>query len=221
MTINDRRNDDSPVKKSEVWNVPNAITMARLVLALVLFVTIPIGLLWTSLVLFVIAASTDWIDGWYARKFDLVTQLGRMLDPFCDKLIICGSFVCLIEATYHMPWWCRVSAPVVVIVIGRELLVTALRSFVESKGGDFSAKMAGKIKMALQCAVVMLALPFAALFPNDAGQQLPLFAMVIMATIIWTMIASTIHSGAGYIVAATKFAGRASTTSSNNSDVPG
>ena len=80
---------------SQIWNVPNRISMARLILACAVFVLIPMQLYWLAFVIFLIAAGTDWVDGWYARKYDQVTQLGRILDPFCDKILICGLFILL------------------------------------------------------------------------------------------------------------------------------
>ena len=67
--------------ESQVWNVPNKISMARLVLSVVVFVLIPLQQYWVAFAIFVIAAGTDWVDGWYARKYNQVTQLGRILDP--------------------------------------------------------------------------------------------------------------------------------------------
>lgn len=75
-------------------NVPNCITLARLVLAVVLFAMISFSSAWVAAaVMFVIAAATDALDGYIARKYGLVTTLGRILDPFADKIIICGAFL--------------------------------------------------------------------------------------------------------------------------------
>ena len=84
--------------KGPVLNVPNQLTSARLVLAVILFVFLARGYYTTSLILFIIAASTDWIDGYWARKYGQVTVLGRILDPFADKMIICGTFIFLAAA---------------------------------------------------------------------------------------------------------------------------
>ncbi|GIX02605.1 MAG: hypothetical protein KatS3mg112_1542 [Thermogutta sp.] len=85
-------------EKLSWWNIPNTITTARIVLTIFLFVTLAfhkqLGYL-PSLVLFVVAAGTDWLDGFLARRLHQVTSLGRVLDPFADKLIICGTFVFL------------------------------------------------------------------------------------------------------------------------------
>ena len=70
--------------------------MARLALAIVVIVLIPLGEYAAALVVFVVAALTDWIDGYWARRYGLVTQFGRIFDPFVDKVIIAGAFICLV-----------------------------------------------------------------------------------------------------------------------------
>ena len=129
-------------------NVPNVLTMARLVLSIVVFVLVPLGCYFSALLVFIVAASTDWVDGYWARRFNQVTQLGRIFDPFVDKIIVCGLFIFL-AAERDPP--SGITAWMAVVVVGRELLVTALRGFIEQRGGDFSAKMAGKLKMVFQC----------------------------------------------------------------------
>ncbi|MGC3966452.1 MAG: CDP-alcohol phosphatidyltransferase family protein [Pirellulales bacterium] len=96
---------DSP-SKPRVWTLPNQLTAARLGLSIVLFVAMSFGWYALGFVLFVVAASTDWLDGYFARRWGLVTQLGRILDPFADKLIICGTFIYLaaIPASGITPW---------------------------------------------------------------------------------------------------------------------
>ena len=139
----------SPFDRSKAFNLPNQLTSLRLVLAVVMFALIAWDHFVTSFVLFVVAASTDWLDGYYARKYGQVTTLGRILDPFADKVIICGTFIFLVAvpetlaATYGLRPW------MVVVIVGRELLVTALRSFIEDRGSDFSAKMVGQVEDAL------------------------------------------------------------------------
>ncbi|MEZ6116939.1 MAG: CDP-diacylglycerol--glycerol-3-phosphate 3-phosphatidyltransferase [Pirellulaceae bacterium] len=130
--------EQSAKSKSGGMNLPNQITVARLIVSVIMFITIPLGWYWVSLILFVLAAGTDWLDGYIARKYNLVTQLGRILDPFADKLLICGVFIFLAaEANSSIAAW------MAVIVVARELLITAIRSFLETHGADFSASMAG------------------------------------------------------------------------------
>ena len=81
--------------QSQVWTIPNLLSAARLGLAIVLFVVIGRQDFATAALLFLIAASTDWIDGWWARHFQQVSRLGRIFDPLVDKVIVCGSFILL------------------------------------------------------------------------------------------------------------------------------
>ncbi len=176
------------------FNLPNQLTVSRLILSLVLFAFV--GLKWylTSLVLFIIAASTDWLDGYLARKYGQVTQLGRILDPFVDKVIVCGTFIFLvgIEGSGVHAW-------VAVIIVGRELLVTALRSFLEQQGADFSATMSGKLKMVFQCIAAGLSLFY--LYLNASGSAPDwLYGGVVAAVSLAVLL--TITSGIAYVRAA-------------------
>src|SRR3954468_10769385 len=147
---------DEPNPLNVVWNVPNILTIARLILSVFCFITLTFDWYLTSLVLFAIAAGTDWVDGFYARRYGQITQLGRILDPFADKIIICGTFIFLaaVPPTITGDSASEVTAWMAVVVVARELLVTALRGFFEERGTDFSAKWSGKWKMVFQCAAV-------------------------------------------------------------------
>lgn len=187
-----------------IWNVPNRISIARLILSALLFAFIPLGWYWVSFVVFVIAASTDWVDGWYARKYNQVSKLGRMLDPFCDKVLICGVFVLLAEAMVGFPWYLRIAGWMAVVVLARELLVTGLRGFVEQSGGDFSAKMSGKLKMWFQCIAAGACLLALALQDPTAATSTPTWLAVALVVSIWLAVLSTVYSGAQYIIAGSK-----------------
>ena len=82
----------------KLFNLPNQLTSLRLVLSVVLFGLIASEHYIASLVLFLIAVFTDWLDGYYARNFNQITTLGRILDPFADKVIVCGTFIFLLVA---------------------------------------------------------------------------------------------------------------------------
>ena len=145
-------------------NVPNSLTLLRVLFALIVFVQIALQQYDLALLFFLLAAATDALDGWWARHFKQITVFGRIMDPFADKLLICGAFICLVaipemtsdKAGY--PAWLMLQPWMVIVIIARELLVTSLRAFVEGAGGDFSAKWLGKLKMVLQCATIILAL---------------------------------------------------------------
>ncbi len=179
--------------------------MVRLGLSVVLFVVMSLEWYWTSFVLFVLAAGTDWIDGWWARKYNQVSQLGRILDPFCDKILICGTFILLaVEMRDRLPWYSSVSGWMAVVVVGREMLVTALRGFIEQSGGDFSAKFAGKIKMWFQCIAAGAGLVALAKLTEEPTQPLPQWLSLVLLVSIWLAVASTVQSGIGYVSAAGK-----------------
>lgn len=177
-----------------VFNVPNQLTLARLVLSVLVFVLIALRWYIPATFTFAIAASTDWIDGYYARKYGQVTKLGRIFDPFVDKIIICGSFIFLAaEPGSGVVSW------MAVLVVAREILVTAIRSFMEQSGSDFSANTSGKIKMVLQCIAVV-----ASLLALSRGEARPPWLDYTVLGSVWLAILSTVQSGAVYVLAAAK-----------------
>src|ERR1041385_5361330 len=111
-------------REPPVFNLPNQLTASRLVLGLVLFLFIDWGWWIGCIVIFALAAITDWLDGYLARKQGLVSTLGRNLDPLVDKVVVCGAYIFLLqhEQSGLTPW-------MVVIVVARELIITGLRSF--------------------------------------------------------------------------------------------
>lgn len=171
------------------WNVPNALSAIRLVLALVVCGLIEWEGWISAMIVFIVAASTDWIDGWWARRYQQVTKLGRILDPFVDKVIICGAMIALVGATDSpIPPW------VATLVVARELLVTSLRGMVEGKGGDFSAKQLGKWKMVAQCATVVAALWFLSV------ETPPAWLRWTTQACLWISIVLTLVSAAEYVL---------------------
>lgn len=203
MTTGLQDRPSTPSGSPPVFNVPNQLTSLRLILAIVMFVFITYELYLVSFVLFAIAAGTDWLDGYWARKYGQITTLGRILDPFADKVIICGTFIFLaaIPGSHLVPW-------MAVVVMGRELLVTALRSYLEQQGADFSATMSGKLKMVLQCFAAGGSL--LGLYLSKLG-DLPAWYSPTLTAIVWAAIVLTVVSGVVYVLAAVRLlrAGRA------------
>lgn len=196
--------------RGAVWNVPNTLTAIRLVLSCVVFALIGLELFLPALAVFLFAAGTDWVDGWWARKYKQVTQLGRMFDPFVDKIIICGTFIFLSAAPGSgIPAW------MTVIVVGRELLVTALRSFLEAEGADFSASWAGKWKMVFQCAAVVASLlalregvTESRTLWYGSATSLPVWLYWSLFITAWLSVVSTVQSGVDYIFKAAELMSR-------------
>jgi CDP-diacylglycerol---glycerol-3-phosphate 3-phosphatidyltransferase len=194
----------SPAVSTAIWNVPNQLTVARLVLSIVCFVFLAFDSYLIALILFVIAAGTDWVDGYWARKYGQITQLGRILDPFADKIIICGTFIFLaaVPPDVNGSSASEITAWMAVVVMGREILVTALRSFFEEHGTDFSAKWAGKIKMVLQCAAVAGSLFRLWCHRYDGRFWHPephAWTTVLLRIVVWSAVAITVYSGWGYV----------------------
>ena len=183
----------STSSRSTVYNVPNALTSVRFALAIAVIALVPMASYRAAVIVFLIAASTDWMDGYWARKYGQVTKLGRIFDPFVDKIIICGSFIALagVEASNVGSWMAT-------IVVARELLVTSLRGMIEGAGGDFSASWLGKWKMVVQCAAVVSELLCLISFPPAA------WLLMTSQILLWVAIALTVYSGYVYVLAAAR-----------------
>ncbi|MBQ9454135.1 MAG: CDP-diacylglycerol--glycerol-3-phosphate 3-phosphatidyltransferase [Thermoguttaceae bacterium] len=187
---------------SQVWNVPNVLTMLRLVLSCVLFTMIALGpqYMIAALVLFVVTALTDFVDGWWARMFNQCTQFGRIMDPFADKILICGTFIFLSARPEMQADWRLFQPWMAVVIMGREMLVTAIRGFMEQKGIDFRAKWAGKIKMGFQCIACAAGCLYLSFDEGFAPEWL--YWTVVVS--VWVTIFSTLQSGFGYVMCAVK-----------------
>lgn len=184
----------TPAGTRENWvNAPNIITISRLGLSVVLFALISLwqgdGCGIAAAILFSIAVFTDALDGYLARKYNLITQLGRILDPFADKVIVLGTFIFLLEQKSAS----GVNAAMVVTILGRELLVTGLRSFLEQHGKDFSANLIGKVKMVIQSvALIFSLLSLSPMFQSSSF-------LIARDILLWSAVAITVYSGWLYI----------------------
>ncbi len=189
--------------RAALFNLPNQLTFLRLMLAVVTFFFIASEFYLTSMWLFIVAAGTDWLDGYYARKYSQITTLGRILDPFADKVIVCGTFIFIMSVPImsQVPWGLR--PWMVVVIVGRELLVTALRSFIEDRGSDFSAKMSGKLKMVLQCVAAGVCL-FYLSYETQQARDSAAWCWWLMIVSIWSALILTVYSGLVYIRAAVR-----------------
>jgi len=174
-------------------NLPNKITVARICLIplflIVMFVpfgwgnvevgsmSIPVAHL-VGAIIFIVASSTDWIDGHLARKYNLVTNLGKFLDPLADKLLVSAALVSLVQFGLAPAW-------MVVIIISREFAVTGLRLLLAEGGEVSAAKMLGKIKMWAQVVAVSVLLlhnwPFEFL-------SIPFDMIALWVAVIFTVI---------------------------------
>lgn len=167
-------------------------------LAIVCLVLIDAQAWLAACVTFIVAASTDFIDGYIARRYGLVTVLGRILDPLVDKIVVAGAFTFLaaVPGSGVHPW-------LVVLVVVRELFITSLRGMLEAAGRDFSAAWSGKIKMAVQCAaIVLVLLSLWGSGPNESGAAWLAPLNVLRDLSLGATAVATLYSAYVYVVRA-------------------
>lgn len=189
----------APAAPEPLLNVPNLLSLARVPLAVALFALVVHEAWLAGLVVFLTATATDWLDGWWARRYGPLTLVGRNLDPLTDKILVCGTFIYLlpVPGAGIDPW-------MVTVVVCRELLVTGLRGMVEATGRKFGADWFGKLKMALQCAVLIGVLLLAWLRTLDGAADLLAVLGPVQAVLLWGMLAATVGSGTQYVVKAAR-----------------
>ncbi|MEK6797691.1 MAG: CDP-diacylglycerol--glycerol-3-phosphate 3-phosphatidyltransferase [Planctomycetota bacterium] len=187
--------------------LPNQITIARLGLALIFFFVLSLYshrapqplFLDAATAIFVLAAGSDFLDGYIARKRGLVTPLGRVLDPLVDKVLVCGAFIlfvgpAFVDAEGHNVT--EVRGWMVVVIVGRELLVTGLRGFNESIGRAFGSSLHGKIKMWMQS----IAAPAILFVVAHEGSWLSLSTgRTIKLVLVWSTVVVTALSMGQYL----------------------
>lgn len=182
-------------------NLPNSLTVSRLVLTAVFVVGFMQGSQMgygVALFAFIIAAITDFLDGYFARKMGLVTSLGKLLDPIADKILTASAFIFLCAHEQRLcPVW------VVVVILAREFLVTGLRQIAVEKGKVIAADWSGKWKTTFQIGFCSTALTW--LFLEALGQQESFLAQLanpeswLTPTFLWLSLALTVLSGLQYV----------------------
>lgn len=176
-------------------NAPNVITLSRIAACpVIFFLAMSPGTtprMW-AFGLFVVAAVSDIWDGYLARKHDLVSDMGKLLDPFADKLLLVASYVPIFIVSHRggpfdeLPWWGPMPLWVVVVIFGRELFITVFRSFAARRGVVIAAGMAGKRKALFQAVFAGGALLWNPLHGVAAGRDGPFWSagFAVLASII-------------------------------------
>ena len=166
-------------------NLPNKLTILRTILipfflVAMLWDAVPYGN-WIALVIFAIASLTDMLDGKIARKYNLVTNFGKFMDPLADKLLVCSALICMIELR-ELPAW------MVIIIISREFIISGFRLVASDNGVVIAASYWGKFKTTFQM----------------IGVVLLIFNIPVLSTlttiIVWIALALTVISLVDYIV---------------------
>jgi len=203
------------------WHVaiPNALTTARLFLAVGLIIQLslwrypklaqdvapPTTAMLLAFLLFGLGALTDLLDGMLARRWGIVSKYGRIMDPFADKILVVGAFAMLAGPAFDvtlpsstpfqisgvLPW-------MAIVILSRELLVTLIRAVLESRGIDFSASLSGKAKMAAQCACILTIFLILAFFPATPDT----LWRTVIDVMVWTAVLVTAASIVPYALRA-------------------
>ena len=172
-------------------NLPNAITIGRIFLVPLLVVVLltkfegrlilGVRKELVGAAIFGIASLTDWLDGYLARRRKQVTPLGQFMDPLADKLLITAALVALVQMDLAQSW-------MVVVILGREIAVTVLRSLAQSRGVSIPASPLGKFKMASQVTAVLLLI---------LGEDVPVFA-ALGTVALWIALVTAVVSAWDY-----------------------
>jgi CDP-diacylglycerol---glycerol-3-phosphate 3-phosphatidyltransferase len=172
-------------------NLPNALTLGRIFLVPLLVVVLLtkfeeeaiLGIRKELLgaAIFGLASLTDWLDGYLARRREQVTALGQLMDPLADKLLITAALVSLVQMNLASAW-------MVAVILGREFLVTVLRSLAQSRGVVISASPLGKFKMVTQVVAILLIL---------GGNQTPVL-LTLGRVALWVAVVAAVASAVDY-----------------------
>ncbi len=204
------------------WKLPNQLTVGRIVLALGFFVmlgfyrhdaTYARWLLNTAFVVYIIAGITDILDGYFARKWEITSAFGRMVDPIVDKVLVVGAFIMLAGSNFShlavgtqigefensLPFWLTsamysaIPAWMATAILVRELVVSGVRGYSEARGRSFPATYGGKIKMFVQSVAVCTVLYQMANCPTAP------WAVITKLCTVWAALIVTVVSGLMYM----------------------
>jgi len=199
--------------------IPNWLTTLRAILTVVFIFVLAryrydeehahAWIVFTAIVLFIVAALTDALDGYLARRWHVESVFGRIMDPLCDKVLVIGAFIMLASGRFADPQALEAGSLLmmvsgvypwmVVVILGRELLVTGMRGHLEAKGIDFSAKASGKWKMILQSVTIPVVLALIWWSPAVGWEGWP---QIVRDLLVYATLIVTVISGLPYISAA-------------------
>lgn len=170
---------------NEIWNLPNSLTLFRIFLVpflVVVLLTKFSGREYAGLGIFLLAAITDFLDGYFARRMKKITRLGALLDPIADKLLMSAAFISLVELGLARAW-------IIVIIIGREFAVSGLRSIAAQQGVTIAASPLGKGKTVSQVIAISLLI-----LGYELGDVIPVLGEVAL----WIVMVFALASGVDY-----------------------
>lgn len=169
-------------------NLPNKLTIARVIAVPFFIAAYMTGYYVIAFVLFIAASLTDMLDGKIARKYNLVTNFGKIMDPLADKILVYSAF-CLMVEDGTVPAW------MLIIILAREFAIAGMRTVAASEGIVIAAGMSGKIKTVLQ----MIAVPLLLLTAAITDAQLHYYFALAGQLFLWASLIMTVYSGIEYI----------------------
>ena len=173
------------------WTLSNALTILRIFMVPLLVVFLLTEYTMVGLTVFIVASLTDWFDGYLARRWSEITTLGQLLDPIADKLLVSAAFISLVELGLAPAW-------MVVIIVGRELAISGLRSIASDRGVKIPASSLGKYKTTVQMVTVVLLI----LGPANLGEY-----FVLGQIGLWIVVILSLASAAQYFVSSWRHLG--------------
>jgi len=178
-------------------NLPNRLTVSRLVLTVFFVVFLSTSTHWgdvVALALFIIASLTDWLDGFLARRLNQMTNFGKLMDPLADKVLVASALICLIPLG-ALPAWA------VIVIITREFLITGLRQLAAGQGVILPADPLGKHKTAWQLITILFFLFLLAAGDcfGDETKWLRFLWVTVGPWLIGLTVLLTIYSGLAYL----------------------
>lgn len=170
-------------------NLPNKLTVARIIATPFFIVTYMRNMFIISLIIFILASVTDMVDGKIARKYDLITDFGKIMDPLADKVLVYSAF-CLLVGDAIIPSWAFI------IILAREFLIAGMRTVAASQGIVIAAGMAGKVKTVVQ----MIAVPILILALSMKESSYYPFVWYTAQFLIYASVVMNVYSGGEYVL---------------------
>ncbi len=164
-------------------NIPNQLTIVRMIMIVPFVILLLSGYDLAAAIIFVVASLTDMLDGKIARKYNLVTNFGKFMDPLADKLLVCSALICLVEME-------RLAAWIVIVIIAREFIISGFRLVASDNGVVIAASYWGKFKTVFQMIMVVVLM---------LNINHPVFA-VLGTVLVWISVILTVVSLVDYIV---------------------
>ena len=166
-------------------NLPNKLTVGRMIAVPFFIAAYMLGYYLAACIIFIAASATDWLDGYLARKWNMVSNFGKIMDPLADKILVYSAFCLMVPS--QVPAW------MLIIILAREFVVSGMRTVAASEGIVIAAGKSGKLKTVLQ----MIAVPLLIVAPAFPGAA---WLGMMAQGFLWASLVMTVYSGIEYVI---------------------